>query len=138
MLSEPQRRRGDAHLPAVAVAFAEIGKGLLGALSVTETYQGEQEPGSQWPSKRVRSGQLLGGPERGQRIGRPGAAQLKLAADVVRAQRRRRVRLRYESPLRALNPGVRLAQPSLPGERGSKRIGGETDKQIGSPAVPLG
>jgi hypothetical protein len=73
VLGEPQCRRGDAHLPAVAIGFAEIGKRLIGALGVTEPHQCEQEPGSQRPAERVRSGQLLGGPERGQRVSGPPA-----------------------------------------------------------------
>ena len=39
-LGEPQHRRGDADLPAVAVLFAEFGEGLLGALGLAEAHQG--------------------------------------------------------------------------------------------------
>ena len=37
---EPQRRGGDADLPAVAVLFAEPVQDLLGPLGLAETHQG--------------------------------------------------------------------------------------------------
>ena len=135
---EPQRRGGDAHLPAVAVTLAESGQNLLGGLGLAGSRQGMHKPGAQRPGKRMRPGQPLSGPERGQRVGGPAAAQLKLAADVLPPHRRGRVGFRPEDTLGALYPGLRLVQPPLPAQRGSKGHGGEAREQIVGPAVALG
>ena len=42
ILGEPQRRRGDADLPAFAVLLVEAGENPLGTLQLAEAYQGVQ------------------------------------------------------------------------------------------------
>jgi hypothetical protein len=138
VLGEPQHRSGDAQLAAVAVAFADAGEGLLGPVDLAEADQGVHQPDPQWPGQRMRPGQPLSGPERGQRFGRPAAPELELAANVVTSHRRRGVGFGFEGLLGVLDPGFRLVQPSLPRQCGSKRHGGEAGEQIVGPAVPLG
>ena len=92
-MGEPQRRRGGADLPAVAVLFAELGEGLLGALGLAEAHQGLQQPCPRRRDEVVRCGEMpgqpLGGPEGGQRVGVTAARQLEQPADVVDRQPRR-------------------------------------------------
>src|SRR5260370_40345238 len=42
VLGEPQRRPSNAHLPGLAVLFAKVGKGVLGALGLHDARQGVQ------------------------------------------------------------------------------------------------
>jgi hypothetical protein len=93
VLGEPQHCGGDAHLPEVAVVFAEAGQGLLGAPGVAEAHQDVHKPGPDLPGERVRHchppGQPLGGPECGQRVGGPAASELEHSPEVLHPQRRR-------------------------------------------------
>ena len=83
-------------------------------------------------------GQPLGGLEGGQRVGVTAARQLEQPADVVDPQHRRGLGFGSEGALGALDPGLCLLRPPLPGQRGSEYHVGEAGGRLVGPAVPLG
>jgi hypothetical protein len=112
----------------VTVVLAETGEDLLGPLGLAEAHQGAQKVGPHGRHEQVRRGQgpgqLLGGPERGQRVGIPAARQLQRPADVIDPHRRRGLGFRSEGALGALQPGFCLPGPPLPGQQGYQcRVG---------------
>jgi hypothetical protein len=128
--------------PRSRLVLAEAVYDLLGPFGLAEAHQGEQQ---QCPHRRGQGarrgqvpGQAFGGPERGQRVGIPAARQLELGADVVDRQRHRGIGFRSDSTLGALQPGIGLAQPPLPGQHGSERHVSDAGGRLVGPAVPLG
>ena len=131
---KPQHRGSDAHLPVVAVAVAEAGEGLFGALDFAEAHQGVQQ---QCPCRReehVRCGQAsaqpLGGLEGGQRVGVTAARQLEHSAGTVHPQHCRGLGVRSEDAFGALDPGPCLPRPHLPGQYGSEYHVGEPRSRL--------
>ena len=83
-------------------------------------------------------GQPLGGPEGGQRVGVTAARQLEQPADVVDRHRRRGLGFGSEGALGALDPGLCLLEPPLPGQHGSEYHVGDAGGRLVGPAVPFG
>ena len=126
VLGEPQRRGGDADLAAVAVLVVELGQDLLGALGLAEAHQGVQQQcprprGEQCGAARSPASRSAAS-EGGQRLRVTAARQLEQPADVVEGHHRRGLGFRSEGALGALDPGLCLLQPSLPGQRGSEHM----------------
>jgi hypothetical protein len=128
--------------PRSRVGFALADEDLLGRFGLAEAHQGVHKPCPRRRGERVLRGQvpgqLLGGPERGQRIGVPAARQLDSPADVVDRQRRHGLSFRSDGALDASPPGLCLLGPPLPGRHvRENRIGVAGDRLIG-PALPFG
>ena len=132
---------GGAYSP-LSRSGRRVRRGPARRLSLAEAHQGEQQQGPCPRDEQVRVwqelGQLLGGPEGGQRIGVPATRQLQPPADIVHPQPRRWLGFGSDGALGALDPGLGLLGPPLPGQHGSEHhVGGAGGGLVG-PAVPPG